>query len=203
MAYSSAGPDQNGAPAGGRFRGRLGRFLFRTTGLYQAILRPNLAKNLVTFMLFGLIPGSIGLAGTFVKVSSRTVKVVFERPRFTLLGQTFAFGPKSSVELLTPAFYAGKLRIGKGTRGSLFVFTVDDKSQSPEVMREMERVPTKRAWLLVAAFLGLLGSGLFLLQRALGSKPLLAAVGLLLLAGSVLKKGGIVDDSQSEIKEDS
>ena len=109
----------------------------------------------------------------------------------------------SSVELLTPAFYAGKLRIGKGTRGSLFVLTVDDKSQSPEVMREMERVPTKRAWLLVAAFLGLLGSGLFLLQRALGSKPLLAAVGLLLLAGSVLKKGGIVDDSQSEIKEDS
>ena len=48
-----------------------------------------MAKNLVTFRLFGLIPGSIGLSGTFVKLDRTTVKVVFEKPKFTLLGQTF------------------------------------------------------------------------------------------------------------------
>ena len=96
VAYTSPGPKQNGAPAGGRFRGKLGRLLFRTEGLYQAILKPNLAKNLVTFWLFGLIPGSIGLTGTFVKLDKSIVKVVFERPRLTILGQTVSSFPLST-----------------------------------------------------------------------------------------------------------
>ena len=56
--------------------------------LYQAILKPDLAKNLVTFLLFGIMPGSIALEGTFKKVGKKTVKVIFNRPKFTLLGQT-------------------------------------------------------------------------------------------------------------------
>ncbi|QDZ23741.1 putative plastid-lipid-associated fibrillin [Chloropicon primus] len=201
VVYTSPGPGvpEGDAPAGGRFRGKLGRLLFRTSGLYQAILRPNIVKNMVTFHLFGLLPGSIQLAGTFVTKENSTVQVVFERPKFTLFGQTFNFGPKSSVELETPALYANKIRIGRGKRGSLFVFTVDEKSKSPGVLKEMEREPSKLAWVVVGGVLAALGAGLFALQRAFGPKPLLLMVGLLLAVGSVLKKGGI--QGESEIKE--
>ncbi len=37
VAYSSPGPKQKGAPAGGRFRGRMGRLLFRTTGEFPLL----------------------------------------------------------------------------------------------------------------------------------------------------------------------
>ena len=41
VAFSAAGARQVGQPAGGRFRGALGRSLFQTTGLFQHVLSPN------------------------------------------------------------------------------------------------------------------------------------------------------------------
>jgi hypothetical protein len=104
VAYSSPGPDQKGAPAGGKFRGPLGRFIFRTTGLYQAILKPDLAKNLVTFLLFGVMPGSIALEGKFKKVGAKSVKVIFNRPKFTLLGQTVRRPTIPHIHFIRPKF---------------------------------------------------------------------------------------------------
>jgi len=138
VAYTSPGDGQKGAPAGGRYRSRLGRLLFRTTGLYQMIDRPNLAKNLVTFALFGLFPGSIALVGKFEKVNPKTVRVFFEKPKLTLFGKTFNFGPTSSVVLWTP-YLSGNLRIGKGSLGSLFVFTKGGKADDPKVIEEFDR----------------------------------------------------------------
>ena len=105
------------------------------------------------------------------------------------------------MELETPAFYANKIRIGRGSRGSLFVFTVDEKSKRPKILKQMDREPTRGAFVFIGLFLAALCAFLYTLQRQFGPKPLLLAVGLILAVASVLKKGGIVDDSQSEIKE--
>jgi len=148
----------------------------------------------VTFNCFGIVPGSVGLIGTFVKVSSKTVKVLFERPRFTFLGMTFAFGPRSSVELETPAFYAQKIRIGRGSLGSLFVFSAVPSSRLEKVREEMDRVPKKRAWLFLGLFFSILGCFLYFLQRKFGSSVLLVSCALALLLGSVLRGGGIEDE---------
>lgn len=49
VAYTSTSRAQSerGQPAGGRFRGRLGRTLFKTTGVYQSVLQPDVATNKV------------------------------------------------------------------------------------------------------------------------------------------------------------
>lgn len=49
VAYTStaraSAQNQRGQPAGGRFRGRLGRALFQTAGVFQSVLRPDVATN--------------------------------------------------------------------------------------------------------------------------------------------------------------
>jgi hypothetical protein len=49
VAYVSAGPKQYGQPVGGRFRGTLGKLLFRTTFLGQSVLQPNIVTNKVAW----------------------------------------------------------------------------------------------------------------------------------------------------------
>jgi hypothetical protein len=53
------------AAAGGRFRGRLGRAFFKTERLCQSVLEPDLVTNKVEWKLFGVLPGHVGLRGTF------------------------------------------------------------------------------------------------------------------------------------------
>ena len=51
------------------------------------------------------------------------VKVVFEPPRLSVGGVIdLPIGPKSSVQLTT-TYLSEDVRLGKGSRGSLFVFT--------------------------------------------------------------------------------
>ena len=193
VAYTSPGPSQKGAPAGGRFRGRLGRLLFRTEGLYQMIERPDVAKNLVMFKLLGIFPGSIALVGKFAKNKSKTVRVRFQRPKFTLVGQTFTFGPESSVELITP-FLKKQIRLGKGSRGSLFVFTKGGKADDVNVIQEYDRQATPYAGIIIIGSIFLVGCLLYGIQRCFGPKPVLLLMLILLLVGSVLNRGGIEDD---------
>ena len=47
VAYVSTGPTQSSNPAGGRFRGGLGKLLFRTTLLAQSVLQPDVVTNKV------------------------------------------------------------------------------------------------------------------------------------------------------------
>lgn len=47
VAYVSMGDRQYGQPAGGRFRGGLGKLLFRTTLLAQSVLKPDVVTNKV------------------------------------------------------------------------------------------------------------------------------------------------------------
>eukprot|EP00878_Enallax_costatus_P021145 GHUV01022378.1.p1 GENE.GHUV01022378.1~~GHUV01022378.1.p1 ORF type:complete len:153 (+),score=50.07 GHUV01022378.1:1456-1914(+) len=98
VAYTSTAraPTERGQPAGGRFRGRIGRALFKTTGVFQSVLQPDIATNKVAFKLFGVLPGAIGLRGKVVPVAAGephgagtagvqdTVKVLFEPPVLSL-----------------------------------------------------------------------------------------------------------------------
>lgn len=65
------------AAAGGRFRGRIARQLFRTTELVQSVLEPNTVTNKLGFRLLGLLSGHVGLRGSFeaVGAAADTVKV--------------------------------------------------------------------------------------------------------------------------------
>ncbi|KAK9841011.1 hypothetical protein WJX81_005276 [Elliptochloris bilobata] len=117
-------PRQDGKPAGGRFRTRWGRALFNTTGLFQSVLEPDLATNKVAFRLFGCVPGHVGLRGTVEPIGDDrdTVKVRFQRPELLLPGLALRIGPSSSVQLAT-TYLDARVRLGRGSRGSRFVFT--------------------------------------------------------------------------------
>ena len=149
VAYVSTGRRQIGNPAGGRFRGGLGAMLFRTIGLEQNLYEPNVVVNRVAFLVFGLIPGEVVLNGTFAALTAelaeknekgevnpfgiddgQTVRAFFDPPRITLGGlPSFGIGPKSSVVLST-TYLDERVRLGRGSRGSLFVFTRKSEDQA-------------------------------------------------------------------------
>uniref|UniRef100_A0A7S1TG77 Plastid lipid-associated protein/fibrillin conserved domain-containing protein n=1 Tax=Compsopogon caeruleus TaxID=31354 RepID=A0A7S1TG77_9RHOD len=124
VAYVSA--RQNYAPAGGRFRSRFGKLVFRTKGLFQHVLSPDRAVNMVRFALFGLIGGCVVLTGRLKKLPPiqglpNPVRVEFDRPRISLAGAVFEFGPTSEV-VLGITYLDDRIRLARGARGSLFVF---------------------------------------------------------------------------------
>eukprot|EP00903_Cladosiphon_okamuranus_P009275 g8850.t1 len=127
VAYVSSGASQRGNPAGGRWRGRVGRCLFRTEEMFQHLLEPATAVNMIVFRAFGIFRGCVTLRGEFEEISDQPnfVKASFGPPLLNLLGKrgvTIQSGPKSSVRLAA-TFVDDRVRLGKGGRGSLFVFT--------------------------------------------------------------------------------
>lgn len=138
VAYTSSSPEQarvGSAPAGGRFRGRIGRLLFLNRGIFQHIYSPNTVVNLVAFKLLGVLQGAVGLKGTLTPLASdenfgaNGVQVDFEPPRISLGRLVFQFGPRSIVKLKT-TYLDDRVRIGIGSRGSLFVFTKGEAAHS-------------------------------------------------------------------------
>ena len=104
--------------AGGRFRGRIGRLLFRTTALYQHIQRDGdglRAVNANRFRFLGLLPGCAVLRGSAEKendlealsakfdrtLSENTLRASFERPKIAFGPLVFEAGPASVVRLDT------------------------------------------------------------------------------------------------------
>lgn len=252
VSYVSTGGKQIGNPAGGRFRGALGSFLFRTTGLEQNLYEPNIVINRVAFLVFGLIPGEVVLCGTFegvtvepevkqealeaekkladeetVKAMTKkelrsakfsiyrnnenakyaddgcTVRAYFDSPEITLGGlPTFKIGPPSSVVLST-TYLDENVRLGKGSRGSLFVFTRKSKEQS-ERDRARWRVGAfgVTVMLLCTAALGFFAVKRF---KLLGTTELavatIAAVCVSFAMALVMRQGGIVaEDADYEEK---
>ena len=104
--------------AGGRFRGRIGRLLFRTTALYQHIQKDGeslRAVNANRFRFLGLLPGCAVLRGSAEKendlealsakfdrtLSENTLRASFERPKIAFGPLVFEAGPASVVRLDT------------------------------------------------------------------------------------------------------
>jgi hypothetical protein len=104
--------------AGGRFRGRVGRLLFRTTALYQHIQKDGdslRAVNANRFRFLGLLPGCAVLRGAAEKendiealsakfdrsLSENTLRASFEQPKIAFGPLVFEAGPASVVRLDT------------------------------------------------------------------------------------------------------
>lgn len=218
VAYVSMGGTQPGQPAGGRFRTGLGRFLFKTVGLYQSVFKPDIVVNKVDLRIFGCIPCSVGLRGKLLPVvpegevdAADTAKVFFDPPVLALPFGIYAkIGPKSSVVLRT-TYVDGDVRIGKGSRGSLFVFTRGGTSEEAGMEQFGLQKTSILGKLLVTLFVGGIASaGAWLLWSYMTAwksvstvvpSPLLGALGIFLcLVSAVLAfvfvRGGI--DSTEE-----
>ncbi|KAL4445848.1 hypothetical protein ABPG77_009047 [Micractinium sp. CCAP 211/92] len=209
VAYVSMGKAQYGQPAGGRFRGGLGKLLFRTTLLAQSVLQPDVVTNKVAFRLLGLIPGSVGLRGSFVSCPDReggedrkdTVKVFFEPPVLSLPGGVhIRIGPPSSVVLKT-TYVDERVRLGLGSRGSYFVFTRGGAADAAGMDQVgLEQCSTIGKVVLFGIVGALMLNGAWLAaQPAL--PPVIRAAGVVQVLlgtalGGVCYRGGIVSDNE-------
>lgn len=209
VARASAA-QQRGEPAGGRFRSKLGRLLFQTTGVFQSVLQldPPVATNKVAFKLFGLIPGYVGLRGAVEPLADDparrrdTAKVFFDRPVLSFgagaAAVTLRIGPPSSVQLTT-TYLDERVRLGKGSRGSLFVFERTPAADAAAMDRVgLEATAPGGAALLLAALAAIAvgGCSLFatrvpVLQAAAAAMWLVAAA-----LAAVFWRGGIVGDEE-------
>jgi len=174
VSFVSSGNEQRGNPAGGGYRGGLGKLLFDSRGVYQHIVkatddaddRPIVINYIVgkAFKAFFLSVILRGRAQALTEEQRKalgaslgpsTVKAEFEPP---LLGVSLdvnkpplfslRVGPPSSVVLDTPSV-TPKVRLGRGSRGSLFVFTrcpQDDPADASDAYKRVlldERGPLK------------------------------------------------------------
>ncbi|GAX74034.1 hypothetical protein CEUSTIGMA_g1484.t1 [Chlamydomonas eustigma] len=205
VVYTSTrrAPGQKGQAAGGRFRGALGRSLFKTTGVFQSVLAgdPPIAVNKVAFNLLGLIPGYVGLRGRVEPFGDddESVSVYFDPPILSFAGKLhLRIGPKSSVQLAT-TYLDERIRVGLGSRGSLFLFTRGGAADAAD----MDLVGQQRtSWVGVAAvwaFLAILVvTGALLWASANPLARVAAIISGFLTVGisAVLNRGGIIQDDK-------
>jgi len=151
VSFVVPGGSQKGNPAGGTFRGEIGRMLYRNEGLYQHILQgespndPPIVINYIKGKLLNLLSLAVVLVGKAVALPMEevikinkmipagapnlsqggTVRANFEAPLIAIGPQWASLvlqqGPTSSV-ILDTNYVDSYLRTGVGSRGSLFVF---------------------------------------------------------------------------------
>lgn len=194
VSYVSSGGKQEGNPAGGRWRGALGKYIFRTTGLYQNLLKDNLVVNIVGFRFLSLLQGLVVLKGTFAAIDRPDfVRATFERPRLCLkflgLKAAFDIGPTSAVEL-DCAYLDDRIRLGRGSRGSRFVFerTQDEAATAWEEVVAMQTTSTANVLFFLLIVLGVIFS-LCKSNLIVGG---LSAV-LFALYALIFRSGGIIE----------
>ncbi|XP_058113567.1 probable plastid-lipid-associated protein 8, chloroplastic [Magnolia sinica] len=106
---------------GGGFRSAFGRLVFKTKEMVQAVEAPETVRNQVSFSLFGFLDGDVSLKGKLIVLDDKWIQVIFEPPQLKVGSLEFQFGGKSEVKLEI-TYIDEKIRLGKGSRGSLFVF---------------------------------------------------------------------------------
>ena len=79
VAYVGQASSKAANAAGGKYRGRIGRFLFRTDALFQHVLAPDVAVNVIQFRLIGLIPGQAILKGAWAIAASDAERTALQR----------------------------------------------------------------------------------------------------------------------------
>ncbi|CAN1301278.1 Probable plastid-lipid-associated protein 8, chloroplastic [Linum perenne] len=124
VAYCS-----NPTSPGGGYRSAIGRLFFKTKEMVQAVEAPNTIRNKIKFSLLGFLQGEVSLkgnnsikyAGKLKALDSNWIKVIFEAPQLKVGGLDLQYGGESEVKLQI-TYVDEKIRLGKGSRGSLFVF---------------------------------------------------------------------------------
>ncbi|KAL3677755.1 hypothetical protein R1sor_020711 [Riccia sorocarpa] len=117
VAYSS-----NPTSPGGGYRTWLGRLVFRTRDMIQSILEPDGVVNIVRFALFGFIGGQVTLKGKLTPLDSKLIQVDFKPPNLQIGPFKFSYGGTSMVKI-SITYLDEDIRLGRGSRGTVFVFT--------------------------------------------------------------------------------
>uniref|UniRef100_M4CDJ5 Plastid lipid-associated protein/fibrillin conserved domain-containing protein n=1 Tax=Brassica campestris TaxID=3711 RepID=M4CDJ5_BRACM len=105
----------------GGYRSVIGRLFFRTKEMIQGIDSPDTVRNRVSFTALGFLDGDVSLTGKLNVLDSEWVQVIFEPPELKVGSLEFKYGFESEVKLRI-TYVDEKLRLGIGSRGSLFVF---------------------------------------------------------------------------------
>ncbi|GMN39802.1 hypothetical protein TIFTF001_009037 [Ficus carica] len=106
---------------GGGYRSAFGRLFFKTKEMIQALEAPDIVKNKVSFSVFGYLDGEVSLKGKLKALDDEWIQVIFEPPELKVGPFKFRYGGESEVKLQI-TYIDDKVRLGKGSRGSLFVF---------------------------------------------------------------------------------
>ncbi|XP_074317372.1 putative plastid-lipid-associated protein 8, chloroplastic [Silene latifolia] len=111
----------NPTSPGGGYRSAIGRLIFNTKEMIQAVEAPDIIRNKVSFSAFGFLDGEVSLKGKLIALDERWIQVIFEAPQLKVGGLDFQYGGQSEVKLQI-TYIDEKIRLGVGSRGSLFVF---------------------------------------------------------------------------------
>ncbi|KAK9144406.1 hypothetical protein Sjap_004309 [Stephania japonica] len=111
----------NPTSPGGGYRSAIGRIVFKTKDMIQIVEAPDIVRNRVSFSAFGFLDGEVSLKGKLRALDDKWVQVIFEAPELKVGGLEFKYGGQSEVQLEI-TYIDEKIRLGKGSRGSLFVF---------------------------------------------------------------------------------
>ncbi|XP_002527973.2 probable plastid-lipid-associated protein 8, chloroplastic [Ricinus communis] len=106
---------------GGGYRSAFGRLFFKTKEMIQAVEAPDTVRNKVSFSLFGFLNGEVSLKGQLRVLDESWIQVIFEAPQLKVGALELQYGGQSEVKLQI-TYIDDKIRLGKGSRGSLFVF---------------------------------------------------------------------------------
>lgn len=228
VAYVGQSSSVKANAAGGRYRGRVGRALFRTEALFQHVLDEGVAVNVIQFRLLNLIKGCAVLPGRWSRPSaemletlrekaaksrpltSNTICVRFDAPRLAFGGGAgllnMQFGPSSEVALDT-TYLDDTLRICRGaTSGTPFVFRADTCADG------MKLADASQQWQLVTAktplgkrplIITMLSAALALWTIGRSSPARLLAGAICIGAAAVGRStGGIVVDRNTKAREE-
>lgn len=195
VSYVGASSSRIANPAGGRWRGRFGRLLCPTRGLFQHILRGAgeevIGVNVVQAALLGLLPLAVVLRGSALQttpeertdvaaqrctpggLSENAAQVSFDAP-VVAIGSLTSFipplrlqvGPVSSVVLDAP-YVDERIRIGKGASGIRFVFRRTEDASAECWRRVIARRPLSgKAVGIAISIVGIIGTARALLASA-------------------------------------
>ncbi|XP_010261417.1 PREDICTED: probable plastid-lipid-associated protein 8, chloroplastic [Nelumbo nucifera] len=106
---------------GGGYRSALGRLVFKTNEMIQVVEAPDIVRNKVSFSAFGFLDGEVSLKGKLRALDDKWIQVVFEPPQLKVGALEFQYGGQSEVKLEI-TYIDENVRLGVGSRGSLFVF---------------------------------------------------------------------------------
>ncbi|WCJ30534.1 Plastid-lipid associated protein PAP / fibrillin family protein [Euphorbia peplus] len=106
---------------GGGYRSAFGRLFFKTKEMIQGVEAPDTIRNKVAFSLFGFLDGEVSLKGKLIALDESWIQVIFEAPQLKVGALDLQYGGQSEVKLQI-TYIDENIRLGKGSRGSLFVF---------------------------------------------------------------------------------
>ncbi|KAK7384823.1 hypothetical protein VNO78_30526 [Psophocarpus tetragonolobus] len=106
---------------GGGYRSAIGRLFFNTKQMVQAVEAPDIVRNKVVLSVFSFLDVEVSLKGKLTALDSEWIQVIFEAPELKVGSWKVQYGGQSEVKLKI-TYVDDKIRLGLGSRGSLFVF---------------------------------------------------------------------------------